>query len=67
MPHHPEVKCSIPEASVGTEREETDTFSDMAINGSIVIEHSPHHPMVEGLVTIAAASTMREGIDIQIL
>ncbi len=60
MPHHPEVKRSIPVASVGTKRVEEEPFSDMDIS-SIVIEHSPHHPTVEGLGTAAAVSTRKEG------
>jgi hypothetical protein len=45
---------------------EEETVSDKAIS-SIVIEHSPHHPMAEGFGTIAAISTSKEGKDIQIL
>ncbi len=66
LPRQPKVKGSSPGASVGTERVEEETVSDKAIS-SIVIEHSPHHPMAEGFGTIAAISTSKEGKDIQIL
>ncbi len=39
-------------------------FSDMAITGSTVVEHSPHHQMVEGLGTIAAAGSTSKEIQI---
>jgi hypothetical protein len=64
LPRHPEVKGSIPEASVGTEKVEKEPLSDMAITGSTVVEHSSHHPKVEGLSSAAAVSTSKE---IQIL
>ncbi len=35
-------------------------FSDMAISGSTVVEHSPHHPMTEGLGSTAAVGNRRE-------
>jgi hypothetical protein len=43
------------------------TVSDMAVSGSTMVEHSPHYPMVEGVGTITAVGTRREGKDIQIL
>ncbi len=46
---------------------EKEPFSDMAIIGSTVVEHSPHHPKVEGLSTAAAVSTRKEGKAKQIL
>ncbi len=39
---------------------EKEPLSDMAITGSTVVEHSPHHQMVEGLGTTAAVGNRRE-------